>query len=310
MARIAIQELTLFSRTVVWQLLFLCKFTKPPQSISLKRCFFKVASYSVCTHSFFCFFAYAFAHSVSLNEAERVNNGKTATEDPPPAKKIRKCQKMKKEPVAGGKADNDRTENKQGQLLDIHRPGSSWASKGSLGGVRVGGWYLVFSTLISSFLEDIINFLSFGHTTGLNYFLKIFSFLYLRWTETWADQECLGRAKLIMTGFCLTLTDNFDSQRSRCGTYLSSLRVCKDLAVKGQSSSGPRVHSQGGEGERLPLISQGAVVRLLLGFLSGTLLVSILGMLCKILLVINSLQGWVTAGVGFGGNHQGDFWHG
>ncbi|TKC37431.1 hypothetical protein EI555_009698, partial [Monodon monoceros] len=66
-----------------------------------------------CTHSFFCFFAHAFAHSVSLNEAERVNNGKTATEDPPPAKKIRKCQKMKKEPVAGGKADNDRTENKQ-----------------------------------------------------------------------------------------------------------------------------------------------------------------------------------------------------
>eukprot|EP00069_Balaena_mysticetus_P021733 bmy_13719T0 len=53
------------------------------------------------------------AHSVSLNEAERVNNGKTATEDPPPAKKIRKCQKMKKEPVAGGKADNDRTEDKQ-----------------------------------------------------------------------------------------------------------------------------------------------------------------------------------------------------
>ncbi|XP_058913391.1 poly [ADP-ribose] polymerase 2 isoform X1 [Kogia breviceps] len=45
--------------------------------------------------------------------AERVNNGKTATEDPPPAKKIRKCQKMKKEPVAGGKADNDRMEDKQ-----------------------------------------------------------------------------------------------------------------------------------------------------------------------------------------------------
>ena len=87
------------------------------------------------------------------------------------------------------------------------------------------------------------------------------------------------------------MTDIFDSHTSRCGTYLSFLRVCEDLAVKGQSSSGPRVHSQGGEGERLPLISQGAVVRLLLGFLSGTLLVSILGMLSKILLVINSLQG-------------------
>ncbi|XP_032480415.1 poly [ADP-ribose] polymerase 2 isoform X2 [Phocoena sinus] len=49
----------------------------------------------------------------SWARAERVNNGKTATEDPPPAKKIRKCQKMKKEPVAGGKADNDRMENKQ-----------------------------------------------------------------------------------------------------------------------------------------------------------------------------------------------------
>ena len=47
-----------------------------------------------------------------LNEAERVNNGKTVAEDPPPAKKIRKCHRVKKEPVA---EDNDRTEDKQGQ---------------------------------------------------------------------------------------------------------------------------------------------------------------------------------------------------
>ncbi|XP_055393186.1 poly [ADP-ribose] polymerase 2 isoform X2 [Bubalus kerabau] len=45
--------------------------------------------------------------------AERVNNGKTVAEDPPPAKKIRKCHRVKKEPVAEGKADNDRTEDKQ-----------------------------------------------------------------------------------------------------------------------------------------------------------------------------------------------------
>ena len=50
-----------------------------------------------------------------VNEAERVNNGKTVAEDPPPAKKIRKCHRVKKEPVAEGKADNDRTEDKQGQ---------------------------------------------------------------------------------------------------------------------------------------------------------------------------------------------------
>uniref|UniRef100_A0A452FZE1 Poly [ADP-ribose] polymerase n=1 Tax=Capra hircus TaxID=9925 RepID=A0A452FZE1_CAPHI len=42
--------------------------------------------------------------------AERVNNGKTVAEDPPPAKKIRKCHRVKKEPVA---EDNDRTEDKQ-----------------------------------------------------------------------------------------------------------------------------------------------------------------------------------------------------
>ena len=47
-----------------------------------------------------------------LNEAERVNNGKTVAEDPPPAKKIRKCHRVKKESVA---EDNDRTEDKQGQ---------------------------------------------------------------------------------------------------------------------------------------------------------------------------------------------------
>ncbi|MXQ98024.1 hypothetical protein E5288_WYG020069 [Bos mutus] len=45
--------------------------------------------------------------------AERVNNGKTVAEDPPPAKKIRKCHRLKKEPVAEGKTDSDRTEDKQ-----------------------------------------------------------------------------------------------------------------------------------------------------------------------------------------------------
>ncbi|XP_040082996.1 poly [ADP-ribose] polymerase 2 [Oryx dammah] len=45
--------------------------------------------------------------------AERVNNGKTVAEDPPPAKKIRKCHRVKREPVAERKADNDRTEDKQ-----------------------------------------------------------------------------------------------------------------------------------------------------------------------------------------------------
>ncbi|XP_014420278.2 poly [ADP-ribose] polymerase 2 isoform X1 [Camelus ferus] len=53
--------------------------------------------------------------SVALNEGERVGNGKAATEDPPPAKKARRCRRqgVRKEPVAGGKADNDRTEDRQ-----------------------------------------------------------------------------------------------------------------------------------------------------------------------------------------------------
>ena len=51
-----------------------------------------------------------------LNEAERVNNGKTVAEDPPPAKKIRKCHRVKKEPVA---EDNDRTEDKQESLKSL-----------------------------------------------------------------------------------------------------------------------------------------------------------------------------------------------
>ncbi|XP_034849836.1 poly [ADP-ribose] polymerase 2 [Mirounga angustirostris] len=51
----------------------------------------------------------------ALNEAGRVHNGSTAIEDPPPAKKTRRCQRqgVKKEPVAGGEANNDRTEDKQ-----------------------------------------------------------------------------------------------------------------------------------------------------------------------------------------------------
>ena len=43
------------------------------------------------------------------SRAERVDNGKTVTEDPPPAKKIGKCHRVKKEPVAEGKAGNDST---------------------------------------------------------------------------------------------------------------------------------------------------------------------------------------------------------
>lgn len=86
----------------------------------------------------------------------------------------------------------------------------------------------------------------------------------------------------------------FDSHTSSCSTYLSFLRVSEDFAVKGQSSCGPGVHSQSGEGERLlcPLVFQKAVVHLLLVFLSRTLLVFILGVLSKLLLVINFLQGY------------------
>lgn len=70
----------------------------------------------------------------------------------------------------------------------------------------------------------------------------------------------LGKGSFPMTGFYLTMTAVFASHTSRYSTYLSSLRVCEDLAIKGQSSRGPRVHSQGGEGKRLPLISQRTIV--------------------------------------------------
>ncbi|XP_010622898.1 poly [ADP-ribose] polymerase 2 [Fukomys damarensis] len=52
-----------------------------------------------------------------LNETKRDNNGTTATEDLPPAKKTRKYQRqrVKKEPVSGGKADKGRTEDTQGK---------------------------------------------------------------------------------------------------------------------------------------------------------------------------------------------------
>ncbi|KAI2570073.1 poly(ADP-ribose) polymerase 2 [Homo sapiens] len=55
----------------------------------------------------------------ALNESKRVNNGNTAPEDSSPAKKTRRCQRQesKKMPVAGGKANKDRTEDKQDESV-------------------------------------------------------------------------------------------------------------------------------------------------------------------------------------------------
>lgn len=74
--------------------------------------------------------------SIASNETQRVNNGNTATEDPP-AKKTRRCQRqeVKKEPVAGGKADKSKTEDKQGQLGVVGQGGHGPAR--SMGEVRV-----------------------------------------------------------------------------------------------------------------------------------------------------------------------------
>ncbi|XP_021569919.1 poly [ADP-ribose] polymerase 2 isoform X2 [Carlito syrichta] len=51
----------------------------------------------------------------ALNETKRASNGNTASEDSNPTKKTRKCQRhgVKKMPVAGGKANKDKTEDKQ-----------------------------------------------------------------------------------------------------------------------------------------------------------------------------------------------------
>lgn len=51
--------------------------------------------------------------SIAAHETPRVNNGNTATEDPPPTKKTRRGQRqeVKKEPVAGEEVDKDRTKD-------------------------------------------------------------------------------------------------------------------------------------------------------------------------------------------------------
>lgn len=56
--------------------------------------------------------------SIAANETQRINNGNTATEDSPPAKKTKRCQRqeVKKEPVTGQKVDKDRTEDTKGKL--------------------------------------------------------------------------------------------------------------------------------------------------------------------------------------------------
>lgn len=51
-----------------------------------------------------------------LNEAKKVDNGNRATDDSPPGKKVRTCQK--KGPAAGGK-DTDRTKGKQDSVKTL-----------------------------------------------------------------------------------------------------------------------------------------------------------------------------------------------
>nr|XP_012325346.1 poly [ADP-ribose] polymerase 2 [Aotus nancymaae] len=55
----------------------------------------------------------------ALNGSKRVNDGNTAPEDSSPAKKTHRCQRQgsKKMPVAGGKANKDRTEDKQDESV-------------------------------------------------------------------------------------------------------------------------------------------------------------------------------------------------
>jgi hypothetical protein len=64
--------------------------------------------------------------SGALNETKRVNNGSTATEDSPPAKKNRTCPKpeVEKEPVAGGKG------HKQGRVITREDMGMRVSGRG------------------------------------------------------------------------------------------------------------------------------------------------------------------------------------
>lgn len=103
-------------------------------------------------YSFFLLLLCPFVLPIALNEAAKIN-GKTATEDTPPAKKIRRCQRqqVKREPVAGEKADNDRTEDKQGQLPVVGQRGHLPA-RVFLGGVRLGD-ILFFQLLSLPFLK-------------------------------------------------------------------------------------------------------------------------------------------------------------
>lgn len=90
-------------------------------------------------YSFFLLVLCLFMHmaSVALDEAGRVHNGNTAVEDPLPAKKTRRCQRqgVKKEPVNGGEANNNKTEDKQGQLQVVGQRGHGLAGL-PVGGVR------------------------------------------------------------------------------------------------------------------------------------------------------------------------------
>lgn len=100
---------------------------------------------------------------------------------------------MKTEPVPGGKADKDGTEEKQGQP-SLVRPGGHGTAR-SLGGLNAKD--ILFFQL--SFLQGTITF--YLLTLPFSWNLQFHD---LKQIEAWAHQGCLGRAKLIMTSFFLT----------------------------------------------------------------------------------------------------------
>lgn len=103
--------------------------------------------------SFFLLVLCLFFMHMALDEAGRVHNGNTAIEDPLPAKKTRRCQRqgVKKEPVNGGEANNNKTEDKQGQLQVVGQRGHGPAGL-SMGGVRTKD-ALFFQLLLLPFLK-------------------------------------------------------------------------------------------------------------------------------------------------------------
>lgn len=123
---------------------------------------------------------------------------------PPPAKKIRKCHRVKKEPVAEGKEQimtglkTSKVNPQTYPMENVDQQEGPWEG---------WGWesILFFQLLFFFKLKDIINFLSFGAYHKTNLISQSFSFTYFITINWDLSRSACRKGRVNRGGFYLTM---------------------------------------------------------------------------------------------------------